>query len=108
MRAHGRWQYDRRQYGRTPTGRSVSVAALTILFLSLIVVFAPALALAAASPSSPSSKNMSEAVVTASPERVPHTSNWAVIASTSRYWFNYRHVANALAIYRAVKQMGSW
>eukprot|EP01083_Nonionella_stella_P066378 174755_1 len=35
-----------------------------------------------------------------------HTSNWAVIVDTSRYWFNYRHIANALSIYRTVKSMG--
>jgi phosphatidylinositol glycan class K len=35
-----------------------------------------------------------------------HTNNWAVIVDTSRFWFNYRHSANALALYRAVKQMG--
>jgi GPI-anchor transamidase subunit K len=31
---------------------------------------------------------------------------WAVIVCTSRYWFNYRHMANALAIYKRVKQNG--
>jgi len=35
-----------------------------------------------------------------------HTNNWAVIVSTSRFWFNYRHAANALAVYRAVKRLG--
>ncbi|GMG20245.1 unnamed protein product [Ambrosiozyma monospora] len=35
-----------------------------------------------------------------------HTNNWAVIVSTSRFWFNYRHVANALSIYRTVKRLG--
>ncbi|XP_028408342.1 GPI-anchor transamidase-like [Dendronephthya gigantea] len=35
-----------------------------------------------------------------------HTNNWAVIVCTSRFWFNYRHVANSLAIYRSVKQLG--
>eukprot|EP00118_Oscarella_pearsei_P014246 m.120751 g.120751 ORF g.120751 m.120751 type:complete len:239 (+) comp37741_c0_seq8:19-735(+) len=35
-----------------------------------------------------------------------HTNNWAVIVDTSRYWFNYRHVANALSIYRSVKRLG--
>ncbi|KAG5178685.1 hypothetical protein JKP88DRAFT_269135 [Tribonema minus] len=32
--------------------------------------------------------------------------NWAVLVCTSRYWFNYRHIANTLAIYRTVKQLG--
>jgi phosphatidylinositol glycan class K len=35
-----------------------------------------------------------------------HTSNWAIIVDTSTFWFNYRHAANALAIYRAVKSGG--
>jgi hypothetical protein len=35
-----------------------------------------------------------------------HSSNWAIIASTSIFWYNYRHTANALAVYRAVKGMG--
>jgi len=35
-----------------------------------------------------------------------HTNNWAVVVSTSRFWFNYRHSANALGIYRTVKRLG--
>lgn len=35
-----------------------------------------------------------------------HTSNVAVIVSSSRYWFNYRHVTNVLAIYRLLKRGG--
>ncbi|XP_023937019.1 putative GPI-anchor transamidase [Bicyclus anynana] len=35
-----------------------------------------------------------------------HTNNWAVLVDTSRFWFNYRHVANALSIYRSVKRLG--
>jgi len=35
-----------------------------------------------------------------------HTNNWAVLVDTSRFWFNYRHVANVLSIYRSVKRMG--
>ncbi|BGP55370.1 glycosylphosphatidylinositol anchor biosynthesis [Rhodotorula sphaerocarpa] len=34
------------------------------------------------------------------------TNNWAVLACTSRYWFNYRHMANTLAMYRTVKRLG--
>jgi phosphatidylinositol glycan class K len=29
-----------------------------------------------------------------------------VIVNTSRYWFNYRHAANAASVYKAVKQLG--
>lgn len=35
-----------------------------------------------------------------------HTSNVAVIVSSSRYWFNYRHVSNALSIYHLLKRGG--
>ncbi len=35
-----------------------------------------------------------------------HTNNWAVLVSTSRFWFNYRHMANTLSMYRTVKRLG--
>lgn len=35
-----------------------------------------------------------------------HTNNWAVLVCTSRYWYNYRHVANVLSMYRSVKRLG--
>ncbi|KAJ7206999.1 peptidase C13 family-domain-containing protein [Mycena haematopus] len=35
-----------------------------------------------------------------------HTNNWAVLVCSSRYWFNYRHMANALGMYRTVKRLG--
>ncbi|KAL1129620.1 hypothetical protein AAG570_012565 [Ranatra chinensis] len=35
-----------------------------------------------------------------------HANNWAVLVDTSRFWFNYRHVANVLSIYRSVKRLG--
>lgn len=39
-------------------------------------------------------------------EALQHTNNWAVLVSTSRFWFNYRHMANTLSLYRTVKRMG--
>eukprot|EP00759_Apiculatamorpha_spiralis_P013447 PhF_6_TR20135/c0_g1_i1/m.29264/K05290/PIGK; phosphatidylinositol glycan, class K len=36
----------------------------------------------------------------------PHTNNWAVIVSTSRFWFNYRHTANALSFYHVARKNG--
>jgi phosphatidylinositol glycan class K len=36
----------------------------------------------------------------------PHTSNWAVLVATSKYWYNYRHIANTLSFYRTVKRLG--
>ncbi|XP_012670843.1 GPI-anchor transamidase [Clupea harengus] len=35
-----------------------------------------------------------------------HSNNWAVLVCTSRFWFNYRHVANTLSVYRSVKRLG--
>lgn len=40
------------------------------------------------------------------PASAEHTSNWAVLVSTSRFWFNYRHLANVLSLYRTVKRLG--
>ncbi|CAK9294411.1 unnamed protein product [Gordionus sp. m RMFG-2023] len=39
-------------------------------------------------------------------EKKRHTNNWAVLVETSRSWFNYRHVANVLSIYRSIKRLG--
>lgn len=38
--------------------------------------------------------------------KTEHSNNWAVLVDTSRFWFNYRHVANVLSIYRSVKRLG--
>lgn len=35
-----------------------------------------------------------------------HTNNWAVLVCASRYWYNYRHIANTLSVYRSVKRLG--
>uniref|UniRef100_A0A0N5A9X2 GPI-anchor transamidase n=1 Tax=Syphacia muris TaxID=451379 RepID=A0A0N5A9X2_9BILA len=35
-----------------------------------------------------------------------HANNWAVLVCTSRFWFNYRHVANVLSLYHSVKRLG--
>ena len=32
--------------------------------------------------------------------------NWALLVCTSRFWFNYRHIANTLSLYRTVKRFG--
>ncbi|XP_062004995.1 uncharacterized protein LOC133722189 [Rosa rugosa] len=41
-----------------------------------------------------------------SSETTMHTNNWTVLACTSRFWFNYRHMANTLSLYRTVKRLG--
>ncbi|KAK0665615.1 putative GPI-anchor transamidase precursor [Cercophora samala] len=46
------------------------------------------------------------AALLAAPSLAEHTSNWAVLVCTSRFWFNYRHLANVLSIYRTVKRLG--
>lgn len=44
---------------------------------------------------------------TTTPSTPPaHTSNVALVLSSSRYWFNYRHQANALALYRQLRRLG--
>ncbi|GAA6042294.1 hypothetical protein JCM8097_000621 [Rhodosporidiobolus ruineniae] len=40
------------------------------------------------------------------PSSSSFTNNWAVLVCTSRFWFNYRHMANTLAMYRTVKRLG--
>lgn len=49
-------------------------------------------------------KNDDNDAATFTPTRVEDT--WAVIIDASRFWFNYRHGANALSMYRSVKRMG--
>ncbi|KAK9808910.1 hypothetical protein WJX72_006219 [[Myrmecia] bisecta] len=36
----------------------------------------------------------------------PQQDTWAVLVCASRYWFNYRHVANTLSVYHTVKRLG--
>ncbi|KAG9455737.1 hypothetical protein H6P81_000245 [Aristolochia fimbriata] len=47
-----------------------------------------------------------ESVALASSSSTIHTNNWAVLVCTSRFWFNYRHMANTLSLYRTVKRLG--
>lgn len=46
------------------------------------------------------------AAFTSSSSTTMHTNNWAVLVCTSRFWFNYRHMANTLSLYRTVKRLG--
>ena len=43
-------------------------------------------------------------MVLSCPAVAKHTNNWAVLVCASRYWFNYRHIANTLSLYRTVKR----
>jgi len=38
--------------------------------------------------------------------RARNQNNWAVIVDTSRFWYNYRHAANALSFYHTVRRLG--
>ncbi|KAK2780032.1 glycosylphosphatidylinositol anchor biosynthesis [Onygenales sp. PD_12] len=50
--------------------------------------------------------SLSLSLLACPPVSAEHTSNWAVLVSTSRFWFNYRHLANVLSLYRTVKRLG--
>ena len=45
-------------------------------------------------------------MITSSCVTESHHSNHAVIVSSSRYWFNYRHAMNALSIYDIIRKHG--
>ncbi|KAH7543281.1 uncharacterized protein LOC107412169 [Ziziphus jujuba] len=49
---------------------------------------------------------MASSSLLSSSESTMHTNNWAVLVCTSRFWFNYRHMANTLSLYRTVKRLG--
>uniref|UniRef100_A0A6T1HIE2 GPI-anchor transamidase n=1 Tax=Alexandrium monilatum TaxID=311494 RepID=A0A6T1HIE2_9DINO len=42
----------------------------------------------------------------ATSEAQAERNNWAVLVDTSRYWYNYRHVANVLSFYHTIKRLG--
>ena len=37
---------------------------------------------------------------------IPPHNNWAVLACTSSYWFNYRHLSNVLSLYFVIRRLG--
>jgi len=50
--------------------------------------------------------NRHEVEVEEEEEEGHHTQNWAVLVCTSKFWYNYRHTTNTLAVYRALKKFG--
>ena len=44
--------------------------------------------------------------MSSSAEPVGSTNNWAVLACTSSYWFNYRHLSNVLSMYFIIRRLG--
>lgn len=79
--------------GRGAFTASVAVAAAALLLL-LLALPQPSASATAPTPT-PTATTKSN-----------HTANWAVLVCTSRYWFNYRHMANTLSFYRTVRRMG--
>ncbi|TVU33109.1 hypothetical protein EJB05_24894 [Eragrostis curvula] len=71
-------------------GRSRPALSLSMLLPTLLVLLAFS----------------SAAVASASAAAAMHNNNWAVLVCTSRFWFNYRHMANTLSLYRTVKRLG--
>ncbi|XP_066318157.1 uncharacterized protein [Miscanthus floridulus] len=75
-------------FGRRSPGSSRLPPALTIVTALLFAFLSSAAAAASSS---------TDAM---------HNNNWAVLVCTSRFWFNYRHMANTLSLYRTVKRLG--
>uniref|UniRef100_A0AC35FLC3 GPI-anchor transamidase n=1 Tax=Panagrolaimus sp. PS1159 TaxID=55785 RepID=A0AC35FLC3_9BILA len=72
-----------------------------LVFILFISFFITNPAVAAAKPSSTNEEKIEEFFYAST-----HTNNWAVLVCTSRFWFNYRHVANTLSIYQSIKRLG--
>lgn len=79
------------------------VEMFNIMLVKFVVIFA--LILASCRVEADNTSVLPEGFVDAA-QRSTHTNNWAVLVDASRFWFNYRHVANVLSIYRSVKRLG--
>lgn len=86
---------------RGPLGRMLLL--LLLWHGAALLADPPATASVSAAPSSFASSPSSSPSSSSSDS---HASNWAVIVDTSRFWFNYRHAANTLSVYHAVKKLG--
>ena len=85
--------------------RRVRAAAAAVVLLGVAAFlsgFPPCLTAAARS-SAPAGAS---AKLRPSAQRRNHSSNWAVLVSTSRYWLNYRHIVNTFSIYHVIKRLG--
>lgn len=80
--------------------RSFVPGSLMLLFLLLLLI------LLATRVHSAISSDASSAGAASTTTTTMHTNNWAVLVCTSRFWFNYRHMANTLSLYRTVKRLG--
>ncbi|KAJ3306418.1 glycosylphosphatidylinositol anchor biosynthesis, partial [Gonapodya sp. JEL0774] len=84
----------------------VKESLLTITFIAFGLLVASGGGAFASTGASPSSTRGNTDDLDRFFSRSGHTNNWAVLVDTSRYWFNYRHIANTLSIYRTVKRLG--
>ena len=100
---------------RVTLGIAVVVAAMAVLWGCLPIMlpewFVPASQLEAVttffqSHASTNAAHETSTNATGRPRATTHTNNWAVLVGTSKFWFNYRHLANVLGMYRTVKRLG--
>jgi phosphatidylinositol glycan class K len=68
---------------------------LVLLLLLIALSTSPAAAAAAAHAPTTSSSGSAAAI-----QPTSHTSNWAVLVATSKYWYNYRHIGACLCLSR--------
>ena len=93
---------DARWRTRGDRGAEMRLLPRSRALLSLAV----ALILAASAPGTSAASVAATAATADFFRNSTHTNNWAILVDTSRYWFNYRHVANTLSFYRTVKRLG--
>ena len=93
---------DARRRTRGDRGAEMRLSPRPRALISLAV----ALVLAASAPGTLAASVAATAATADFFRNSTHTNNWAILVDTSRYWFNYRHVANTLSFYRTVKRLG--
>ena len=100
---------------RVTLGIAVVVAVMAVMWGCLPIMlpewFVPASQLEAVttffqSHASTNAAHETSTNATGRPRATTHTNNWAVLVGTSKFWFNYRHLANVLGMYRTVKRLG--
>jgi phosphatidylinositol glycan class K len=81
----------------------------TFLVFGMLLVIGAAISLPLLAPSlfvSASQVEQVQSFFQAGHQSGGHTNNWAVLVCASKFWFNYRHMANTLGMYRTVKRLG--
>lgn len=93
---------------RASIGRRLG-RGIAVVLLGLVAVLSAALTLPLVAPSlfvSASQVEQVQSFFQNGPHAGGHTNNWAVLVCASKFWFNYRHMANTLGMYRTVKRLG--